>query len=133
MGFSLATDHSTSEAISTASALGGLLQGVLAVVVVTALIFWALRLLAKRGMGPFAPGFAQIEQRSSLGGTQALLIVRVEGRRLLLATHPGSPARLLLELSGTTQGETFPREDPRAEAASEGPSPDAVSSQNLSP
>lgn len=99
MGSLLATDGSAAEAVSMTSALSGLLQVVVALVVVSVLAFWMLRILAKRGFGPLAQGFAHVEGRASLDGHNGLLIVRVEGRRLLLSTHPRTPARLLLELA----------------------------------
>ncbi len=103
MGSSLATDGTATQAVSMTSALSGLLQAVVALVVIAALSYWALRLLQKRGFGPLKAGFAQVEGRAALDGQSGLLIVRVEGRRLLLATHPQAPARLLLELDAAPE------------------------------
>jgi hypothetical protein len=46
----------------------------------------------------------QIEARLPLDTRSALLVVRVEGRRLLLATHSQAPARLVAELSASPDG-----------------------------
>jgi flagellar biogenesis protein FliO len=86
-----------------ASSVGGealaLLQVVMALALVSALAVLILRALARRGFGRSASEAGmQIEQRLALDPQQALLIVRVEGRRLLLASHRTAPARLLVEL-----------------------------------
>ena len=66
------------------------MNGVLAVVFVLGLVF-ALAWLARRGtLGPFraAPTDLKVEKAVALGERRQLVIVAVEGRRLLLGLTP---------------------------------------------
>ncbi len=79
--------------------LASLLQVLFALVLVSAVAYGVLRALARRGFGKLGVGPVQVEQRLFLDAQSALLVVSVEGRRLLLATHRGAPARLISELA----------------------------------
>jgi flagellar biogenesis protein FliO len=78
--------------------LSGLLQALAALGVVAAFAFLVLRFGALRGaLGPRGQRLS-IEDRLRLDARSQLLIVRVEQRRLLIATHTEGAARLLAEL-----------------------------------
>jgi flagellar biogenesis protein FliO len=78
--------------------LSGLLQALAALGVVAAFAFLVLRFGALRSaLGPRGQRLS-IEDRLRLDARSQLLIVRVEQRRLLIATHTEGPARLLAEL-----------------------------------
>lgn len=76
-----------------------LLQAVVVLALTAALAYLSLRFGAARGLlGPRGGKGLQVESSVRLDARSQLLIVRVEGRRLLLATHAQGAARLLLEL-----------------------------------
>jgi flagellar biogenesis protein FliO len=78
--------------------LSGLLQALATLGAVAACAWLALRSGALRGaLGPRSQRL-DIEDRLRLDARSQLLIVRVEQRRLLIATHTDSAARLLAEL-----------------------------------
>lgn len=78
--------------------LSGLLQALAALGVVAAFAFVALRLGALRGALSARGQRLSVEDRLRLDARSQLLIVRVEQRRLLIATHADGAARLLTEL-----------------------------------
>jgi flagellar biogenesis protein FliO len=90
-------------ASSTGSDLSSLLQSLLALAIVGLLAWVCLRFLAARGFGKMGNGQLQVEARMMLDARSGLLVLRVEGRRLLLATHADAPARLLVELDTPAQ------------------------------
>jgi flagellar biogenesis protein FliO len=68
--------------------------------ITAALAYLSLRFGAARGLWSGARGKQlQIEERVHLDAKNQLLIVRVEGRRLLLATHAQGAAQLVVELA----------------------------------
>jgi len=80
-----------------------LLQAVVVLALTAALAYLSLRFGAARGLlGGLLGGSRgkqlQIEESVRLDARNQLVIVQVEGRRLLLATHAQEAARLLLEL-----------------------------------
>lgn len=78
--------------------LSGLLQALAALGVVAAFAFLVLRFGALRAaLGPRGQRLS-VEDRLRLDARSQLLIVRVEQRRLLIATHTEGAARLLAEL-----------------------------------
>ena len=77
----------------------GLLQVVLALVIVSAAAYLVLRALSARGLGRLQKGALQVEQRVALDAYNGLVVLQVEGRRLLLSVHRHAAARLLAELS----------------------------------
>jgi flagellar biogenesis protein FliO len=78
--------------------LSGLLQALAALGVVAAFAFLVLRFGALRAaLGPRGQRL-NVEDRLRLDARNQLLIVRVEQRRLLIATHSEGAARLLAEL-----------------------------------
>jgi flagellar biogenesis protein FliO len=76
----------------------GLLQALSALALLSAGAYVVLRAAAQRGWGAAAKGALQIEQRIALDQHSALVVLQVEGRRLLLAVHRHAAARLLIEL-----------------------------------
>lgn len=81
---------------SASSGTPAALQALAALALVAGL-WWLLR----RGptLLPRAQGTSlRVEERIALDGRNALVIVRVDARRLLLATAEGAPARLVCEL-----------------------------------
>lgn len=86
---SLATDYALS-----------LLQAVVVLGLTAALAYLTLRFGAARGLlGRTRGKLIQIEESVRLDGKSSLLIVRVEGRRLLVSTHAQSTPQLVLELA----------------------------------
>jgi flagellar biogenesis protein FliO len=77
----------------------GLLQAITALGVVAAFTFLVLRFTALRGALGQRGKLLNIEESLRLDPRNSLLIVRVEQRRLLIATHTDGSARLLAELS----------------------------------
>jgi flagellar biogenesis protein FliO len=78
--------------------LSGQLQALAALGVVAAFAFLVLRFGALRAaLGPRGQRLS-VEDRLRLDARSQLLIVRVERRRLLIATHTEGAARLLAEL-----------------------------------
>jgi flagellar biogenesis protein FliO len=76
-----------------------LVQAVVVLAATAALAYVSLRFGAARGLlGAGRGKLLQIEDRVRLDARSQLLIVQIEGRRLLLATHTHDAARLLLEL-----------------------------------
>jgi len=99
MGLLLEATQPTSPASTHGSEVAGLLQVLLALVLVSGLAYVVLRALAKRGFGRLpAHGPLEVEHQLPLDRQSGLLVVRVEGRRLLLSTHRDAPPRLLTEL-----------------------------------
>jgi flagellar biogenesis protein FliO len=90
--------HGPDPAPALGSELYGLLQAALALVVVALLAVVCLRWLARRGWGRNRGTLVEVEERVALDARNSLMVVRVEGRRLLLATHHAGPARLVTEL-----------------------------------
>lgn len=81
------------------SALFSALQAVAALLLVLAVAWYARRFLLGGGLASKRGGRMQIEERLGLDLRNALLIVRVDERRLLLATSDRGPARLVSELT----------------------------------
>jgi flagellar biogenesis protein FliO len=129
----LHADNPAQETARLALDWSGLLQAALALSLVSLIAYLVLRALAKRGFGGFAQGPVQIEQRLFLDVHGGLLVIRVQGRRLLLATHRNAPARLITELDARAQdGEKLPPVPPDSRGLAnprtsgselEGPSP----------
>jgi flagellar biogenesis protein FliO len=87
----LASDYATS-----------LLQVLLVLAVTAALAYGSLRFGAARGLFPSARGkLLQVEESVRIDAKSSLVIVRVEGRRLLLATHAQGAPQLLVELGAS--------------------------------
>jgi flagellar biogenesis protein FliO len=91
----------TSHAPTAGSEVLTLLQALCALAIVSGLAYVSLRWLAQRGLGRAQGRLLQVEERVTLDAQSSLLVVRVEGRRLLLAAHRDEAPRLLLELSDT--------------------------------
>ena len=90
--------------LQAASALTDYTSSLLSAVIVLAatagLAYVSLRFGAARGLLGAARGKSmQIEERVRLDARSQLVIVQIEGRRLLLSTHTHDAARLVLELS----------------------------------
>ncbi len=75
-----------------------LLQAVIALVLVSGLAFVTLRWAKQRGLGLARGKLLKVEERVPLDLRNALVVVQVDGRRLLLATSETGPARLIAEL-----------------------------------
>lgn len=106
---SLASDYSAS-----------LLQAVVVLAITAGLAYLSLRFGAARGLlGASRSKRLQIEDSLRLDARSRLVIVQVEGRRLLLATHTQGAARLVLELA-PSGAETSPgaRAEPRVSTRS---------------
>jgi flagellar biogenesis protein FliO len=76
----------------------GLAQALCALALLGALV-WVVR---RAGFGVFVPRknrLLAVEERLPLDMRSALVIVRAEGKRLLLATSDSGPARVLAELA----------------------------------
>ncbi|MFT3923588.1 MAG: flagellar biosynthetic protein FliO [Myxococcales bacterium] len=105
MGLLLEASQPTSPVATHGAELASLLQVVVALLVVSALAYGVLRVLARRGFGRLpSQGSLRVEQRLNLDSQGDLLVVRVEGRRLLLAAQRGAPARLIAELGPAPEG-----------------------------
>lgn len=89
----LTASESLGEAYAT-----GLLEAVVALLLVAGLAYLSLRFAGGRGLFGGRNKQLAIEESLRLDGKSALLVVRVEGRRLLLATHPHAAPTLLTEL-----------------------------------
>jgi flagellar biogenesis protein FliO len=89
----------TVDGADAGSALFSALQAGAALLVVLALVWYARRFLLGGGIGGKRGEHMKIEERLGLDLRNALLIVRVDERRLLLATSDRGPARLLAELA----------------------------------
>jgi flagellar biogenesis protein FliO len=84
--------------------LAGLSSAALALLAVAGVAFAVLRFAALRGaLGPRGK-LLGVEESLRLDPRNQLVIVRVEGRRLLIATHSDATARLLAELSPGSPG-----------------------------
>jgi flagellar biogenesis protein FliO len=91
-GGALASDYATS-----------LLQVLVVLALTAGLAYATLRFGAARGLLPGARGkLLTVEESVRIDPKTSLVIVRVEGRRLLLATHAQGAARLLIELASST-------------------------------
>ena len=77
----------------------GLLQALAALSLMFALFWFGRRALLRGNLFARRSERMQIEDRIALDLRNALLIVRVEDRRLLLATGEHGPARLIAELA----------------------------------
>lgn len=93
--------------LQAASALSdygsSLLSAVIVLAGTAALAYVSLRFGAARGLlGVGRSQRMQIEDRLRLDARSQLVIVQVEGKRVLLATHAHEAARLVLELGPTT-------------------------------
>jgi hypothetical protein len=83
--------------------LYGFVQALVALLVISGLAVLCLRWLARQGLGRARGKSLLVEERIALDAHSALLVVRVENRRLLLATHRSAAARLLAELEGAPE------------------------------
>ncbi|HEX6240527.1 MAG TPA: flagellar biosynthetic protein FliO [Polyangiales bacterium] len=104
--------------LQAASALtdytSSLLSAVLVLAATACLAYVSLRFGAARGLlGTGRGKTMQIEERVRLDARSQLVIVQIEGRRLVLSTHTHDAARLVLELSPRALGA------PAAEEAAE--------------
>jgi flagellar biogenesis protein FliO len=77
--------------------LFGLAQALCALALLGALV-WLVRRTGFHVLVPRKNRLLQVEERLPLDLRNGLVIVRAEGRRLLLAVSDHGPARLLLEL-----------------------------------
>lgn len=94
--------------LQAASALSdytsSLVQAIIVLAATAALAYVSLRFGAARGLLGAGNGkLIQIEDRVRLDARSQLVVVQIEGRRLLLATHTHDAARLLLELGPGTK------------------------------
>jgi flagellar biogenesis protein FliO len=81
------------------------MQALAALLLVAGLVWFGRRALLGGRFGVKRSERIQLEERFALDLRNALVIVRVEQRRLLLATSDHGPARLIAELSA---GEATP-------------------------
>lgn len=79
--------------------LSGLLQAVLALALVGVAAYGALRLLPRGALLGRRGKALVVEESLRVDARSSLLIVQVEGRRLLVATHSTAGATLLAELA----------------------------------
>jgi flagellar biogenesis protein FliO len=94
---------------SATGALFGVAQALCALALLLAVI-WLLR-RTRMGSLPFGAHKARalaVEERIPIDLRSGLVIVRVEGRRLLLATSDSGPARLVSELTPAEPGAKDP-------------------------
>lgn len=87
-----------------------LLEAFCVLAVVGALAWFSLRFLQRRGLFALPAHKLELEARLPIDLKNSLVIVQVEGRRLLLSLADGSPARLVAELAA--------RHEPTADAQS---------------
>lgn len=85
--------------VGAGSAVFSALQAVAALLLVLAVAWYARRFLLGGGLSSKRGGRMKIEERLGLDLRNALLIVRVDERRLLLSTSDRGPARLVAELT----------------------------------
>src|SRR5687768_3493624 len=78
--------------------VAGLLQAVLALAVVAGVAYLGLRLGPRAGLFSRRGKLLAVEETLRLDARSSLLIVQVEGRRMLVATHNQAGATLLTEL-----------------------------------
>jgi flagellar biogenesis protein FliO len=100
----------------TTSGLLSALQAISALALLAAVFWLGRRLLANAQTGRRSASML-VEERLGLDLKNALLIVRVGERRLLLATGEQGPARLLTELTNVPPG---PRPSPISAALASG-------------
>jgi flagellar biogenesis protein FliO len=84
-----------------------LLSALLALVITAGLSYLLVRFLpSSRWLGRFAgrARLMEIEDTLRIDAKSTLMIVRVEGRRLLLASHSGAAPALISELSPHSSG-----------------------------
>lgn len=98
---------------------GAMARGLVSLAVVIGLLVVFVLVLRRgaRGLGPFRSRAAiLVETATSLGERRSLVIVAVEGRRLLLGLSPGSVS-LLTELAAAPAPDATPAgADPRGAA-----------------
>jgi flagellar biogenesis protein FliO len=111
--------HATASVASDYTA--SVVQALVVLALTAALAYLSLRFGAARGLLPGSKGKQlEIEERMRLDAKNQLLIVRVEGKRLLVATHAQGAAQLLLELPA----DSCSRAEPRASTAAPPPARD---------
>lgn len=93
-----------------ASGLLPALQALTALAVVAALVWLGRRALSTARSGRTGSASMHVEERIGLDLKNALVIVRVGERRMLLATSERGPARLIAELAMPTLADALPRE-----------------------
>ncbi|MDB4989736.1 MAG: hypothetical protein JWN04_4914 [Myxococcaceae bacterium] len=86
----------------------GLMQALAALAVVFALVWFGRRALAGSSLFGRRSERMQVEERLALDLRNALVIVCVEERRLLLSTSDHGPARLVAELSRSSRAAPAP-------------------------
>ena len=91
---SLAADYGTT-----------LLESALVLAVTAGVAYLAMRTWGARFLLGVRPSALRVEQSFRLDAHSGLVIVEIEGRRLLLATHASAAPRLLLELGKETAAE----------------------------
>jgi flagellar biogenesis protein FliO len=100
--------------------VSGLLQAALALALVAAFAFLVLRFTSLRALLAQRGKLLSVEESLRLDPRNNLLIVRVEQRRLLIATHTDGAAQLLAELPSTEPAAQVPAAEPAAQALSLG-------------
>ncbi|MHA7815434.1 MAG: flagellar biosynthetic protein FliO [Pseudohaliea sp.] len=92
--------------VASAGNLGRMLLGLGVVVALVFALAWAAkRVSGLRGLGAAGSGPIQVISQLPLGTRERLLLVEVDGRRLLLGVVPGSITRL--DGDGAPAGEAF--------------------------
>lgn len=100
--------------------VSGLLQAALALAVVAAFAFLVLRFTSLRALLARRGKLLSVEESLRLDPRNSLLIVCVEQRRLLIATHTNGAAQLLAELPSTERTAEASAAEPAAPALSLG-------------
>ena len=92
------------------------LRVLLALAGVCVLALFSLRWLASRGVGRPGAGGGRVRvlERVALDAQRAVLLVRADGRTLLLGTGPGAAPTLITELSEPPAIEASPAPESRA-------------------
>jgi flagellar biogenesis protein FliO len=85
-----------------------LLEAFCVLALVGGIAFFALRFLQRRGLLALPSRRLELEARLPIDLKNSLVIVQVEGRRLLLALADGSPARLVAELEAAREAQPSP-------------------------
>ena len=84
--------------------LPGLVQALAALVLMFGLVWYGRRALARGSLFSRRSAQMRVEDRIAIDLRNALVIVRVEERRLLLALSDHGPAQLITELTLEQQG-----------------------------